>query len=159
MSMLARSSTVTTRTLGRSTARAYGGVGVASTSSRPTIAGAPTVSAARSSPVLRRPAPTTFPRTRTKGRLLGRVTGQASDLGASVVVLVAQPDLVAEPHQRVVLAVDHALLHRDDRVVGDLDALGAHLGAALGDVAHPAPGRPLGELATVVSVQRVHVEL
>jgi hypothetical protein len=52
------------------------------------------------------------------------------------------PDLVAQPHQRVELLVDHALLHRDDRVVGDLDALGADLGAALGDVAHADAGGP-----------------
>src|SRR5439155_21600588 len=44
-------------------------------------------------------------------------------------------DLAAEPDQRVVPAVDDALLHRDDRVVGDLDVFRADLGAALGDVA------------------------
>src|SRR4051812_45341605 len=42
-------------------------------------------------------------------------------LGARVAAL---EDLVAEPDQRVVLAVDHALLHGDQRVVGDLDVLG-----------------------------------
>ena len=40
-----------------------------------------------------------------------------------------------EREQRVVAPVDHALLQRDDRVVGDVDALRADLGAALGDVA------------------------
>src|SRR5262249_51201865 len=40
-------------------------------------------------------------------------------------------DLVAEPDQRVVLAADDAFLHRDQRVVGDLDVLRADLGAAL----------------------------
>src|ERR1022692_3850259 len=44
-------------------------------------------------------------------------------------------DLGAEPDQRVVLAAGHPFLHRDERVVGDLDVLRAHLGAALGDVA------------------------
>src|SRR5690242_7306850 len=38
------------------------------------------------------------------------------------------------PHG-VVEVVHHALLERDDRVVGDVDRLGADLGAALGDVA------------------------
>src|SRR5689334_4616070 len=85
------------------------------------------------------------------------ITG--SDFRAALVVLGAQADLVAEPHQGVVLAIDHALLHRDDRVVGDLDALGADLGAALGDVAHADAGLLLGQLAPVVAVQRVHVEL
>src|SRR4030095_14049013 len=39
--------------------------------------------------------------------------------------------------QRVVEAVDDALLQRNDRVVGDRDVLGAHDGAALRDVAVP----------------------
>src|SRR6478672_1675368 len=82
-----------------------------------------------------------------------------SDLGPAVVVLVADADLVAEPDERVELPVDHALLHRDDRVVGDLDALGAHLGAALGDVAHPDARRALGQAPAVMGVERVHVEL
>src|SRR5689334_16588535 len=83
----------------------------------------------------------------------------SSDLFAAFVVLVAHPDLRAEPHQRVELPVRYALLHRDDRVVGDLDALGADLGAALGDVAHAEAGCVLGHLDPVVLVQRVHVQL
>src|SRR5918995_2345288 len=39
------------------------------------------------------------------------------------------------PDDRVVADVDHPLLERDDRVVGDADPLGAHLGAALRDFA------------------------
>src|SRR5690606_37286458 len=35
----------------------------------------------------------------------------------------------------VVVTVDDAFLKRDDRVVGDGDVLGTHLGAALGDAA------------------------
>ena len=66
---------------------------------------------------------------------------------------------VAEPHQRVVLAVDDALLHRDHRVVGDLDVLGADLGAALGDVAVPEAVLLLGVLLAVARVERVHVQL
>src|SRR4051794_23369653 len=65
------------------------------------------------------------------------VVTSRSELLAARDVLVAEPDLVAQPHQRVVLAVHDSFLHRDDGVVGDLDVLGAHLGAALGDVAHP----------------------
>src|SRR6188508_1017440 len=47
----------------------------------------------------------------------------------------AAEQLVSQPHHRVVLTVGGALLQRDQRIVGDLDVLGAHLGAALGDVA------------------------
>lgn len=65
-----------------------------------------------------------------------------------------------QPHQRVVLAVHRALLERDERVVGDLDVLRAHLGAALGDVAEPQPVLLLGlDGAVAVRVERVHVQL
>src|SRR5439155_16162281 len=46
------------------------------------------------------------------------------------------PQDVADPHHWVVLAVGDSFLQRDQCVVGDLDVLGADLGAALGDVAH-----------------------
>src|SRR3954447_823390 len=76
-----------------------------------------------------------------------------------LVARVAPADLGAQPGDRVVLAVHDAFLHRDDRVVGDVDALGADLRAALGDVAHAETRGVLGELAAVVGVERVHVEL
>src|SRR6478735_3627024 len=73
---------------------------------------------------------------------------------------LAETDLRAQPHERVVVTADHALLHRDDRVVGDLDVLGADLGAALRDVAHPDALFVAGEVRTVFTrVERVHVEL
>src|SRR4051812_15304028 len=53
---------------------------------------------------------------------------------------VNQPLRVQFPPDRaegIVVRVDDALLERDDRVVGDRDAFGTHLGAALGDVAVP----------------------
>src|ERR1051326_548607 len=59
--------------------------------------------------------------------------GLARDLRG--VLVGAAGDLVAQPDQRVVLTPDDPLLHRDQRVVGDLDVLRADLGAALGDVA------------------------
>src|ERR1700748_2722185 len=68
-------------------------------------------------------------------------------------------DLRAEPDQRVVLVPGHALLHRDDRVVGDLDVLGADLGAALGDVAVPEAKVVLSDVPPVGLVGRVHLEL
>src|ERR1700693_1802698 len=73
-------------------------------------------------------------------------------------LLGAPQDLPPEPGHRVVAGVDHPLLHRDDAVVGDLDVLGAHLGAALRDVAH-AEAAIVGQLAPVVDVERVHLEL
>src|SRR6478735_4160931 len=73
---------------------------------------------------------------------------------------LAATDLRAQPHERVVVTADHALLHRDDRVVGDLDVLGADLGAALRDVAHPDALLLPGEVDPVVArVERVHVQL
>jgi hypothetical protein len=44
-------------------------------------------------------------------------------------------DPADELHERVVAAVDDALLQGNDRVVGDVDALGADFGAALRDIA------------------------
>src|SRR4051812_43964669 len=76
-----------------------------------------------------------------------------------VLLLRTPSDLRAEPGQRVVLAVHHALLERDDAVVGEVDALGAHLAAALGDVAVAQAELLLGGVAPVDDVQRVHVEL
>src|SRR5439155_1306944 len=54
--------------------------------------------------------------------------------------------------------VGHPLLEGDDPVVGDVDVLGADLGAALGDVAEPNPGVLLDEGRTIARVQRMHVE-
>ena len=44
------------------------------------------------------------------------------------------PDQSPKPGQRIVELVHHALLERDDGVVGDGDPIGTDLGAALGDV-------------------------
>src|SRR5450756_958256 len=68
-------------------------------------------------------------------------------------------DLRAEPDERVVLAARHALLHRDDRVIGDLDVLGADLGAALGDVAVPEAELVLRDVPAVRLVGGVHLKL
>src|SRR5580692_8899119 len=68
-------------------------------------------------------------------------------------------DLRAEPDQRVEPPSGDALLHRDDRVVGDLDVLGADLGAALGDVAEAEAEVVLRDVAPVGLVGRVHLKL
>src|SRR5882724_5702980 len=74
------------------------------------------------------------------------------------VVPRAPADLGAEPDQRIVLAADDALLQRNQRVVGDLDVLGADLGAALGDVAVAEAEVVLRDLPPVRGVGRVHLE-
>src|SRR6266849_3988873 len=66
-------------------------------------------------------------------------------------------ELPQQPHDGVEV-VGHPLLHRDDAVVGDVDVLGAHLGAALGDVAEADAGLGPRELPAVDGVERVHVE-
>src|SRR5215831_15355337 len=71
------------------------------------------------------------------------------------VVLAAAGDLGAQPDQRVVLAAGHPFLHRDQRIVGDLDVLRTDLGAALGDVAVAEAEVVLGDLAPVGGVGRV----
>src|SRR5215813_11583855 len=67
--------------------------------------------------------------------------------------------LAAEPDQRVVLPPCHPLLQRDQRVIGDLDVLGADLSAALGDVAVAEAEGLLSLLDPVGGVGRVHLQL
>src|SRR5271166_3114221 len=69
----------------------------------------------------------------------------------------AAGDLRAEPHERVVLAARDALLHGDQRVVRDLDVLGADLRAALGDVAVAEAEVVLRDVPAVRLVRRVHL--
>src|SRR5262249_24696457 len=67
------------------------------------------------------------------------------------------PELVQEPHDRIE-CVGGPFLERDDPVVGDVDVLGTHLGAALRDVAEPDTRVVLDEARAVARVQRMHVE-
>src|SRR6478752_7771754 len=68
-------------------------------------------------------------------------------------------ELVPQPYDRVVFAVDRALLQRDQRVVRDLDVLGTHFRAALGDVAEAQAVLLLRLHRTLrPGVERVHVE-
>ena len=65
----------------------------------------------------------------------------------------------AAPAERVIALVRGALLHRDDRVIGDLDVGRADLGTALGDVAQ-AQALPVAQHAVPVpGIQRVHIQL
>src|SRR5215208_2131518 len=59
---------------------------------------------------------------------------------------------------RIEELVDHALLERNDRVVGDRDVLRTHLGAAFRDVAIPNPVRLLERRYTIFRIQRMHLE-
>src|SRR5262249_62089067 len=68
-------------------------------------------------------------------------------------------DLPGEPDDRVVLLRHQPFLEGNDGVVGDVDVLRAHFGAALGDVAIAEPGLGLRQLQAVVDVERVHLEL
>src|SRR5271168_2759679 len=60
--------------------------------------------------------------------------------------------------ERIEEAIDHPLFQRDDGVVGDSDALRAHLGAALGDVAVADALLFAKVRDAVFSVQRIHFE-
>src|SRR6187549_1867440 len=79
-------------------------------------------------------------------------------LGSNMAVASAPPEESEELRQRVVEAVDDALLEGDDRVVRDRDVLGADLGAALGDVAVADAHPVLDEREAVLDVERVHLE-
>src|SRR5882724_7455730 len=59
---------------------------------------------------------------------------------------------------RIVEAIGHALFERDDRVVSDGDALGAHLGATLGDVAVADALLLFQVRQAIFGVERVHLE-
>src|SRR5882762_4287905 len=73
-------------------------------------------------------------------------------------LLLRGAELAQQPHHGIEERVGHPLLERDDGVVGDVDVLGTHFGAALGDVAQPHAGRVLDEGGAVDGVERVHIE-
>src|SRR5262249_52608928 len=91
-----------------------------------------------------RPASSGRAETRGSGRTPGRAALQQA------------PD---EALQRIVELVRDALLHRDDPVVGDPDALGADLGATLRDVAVADAVRLLQVFHPILDVERVHLEV
>src|SRR5438477_4763296 len=89
-----------------------------------------------------------------RGECLGgrrlRLTGRGRDGLAA--------DTAQRPADRVVRARHDALLERDDAVIGDVDVLGAYVGAALRDVAIAETVLRTDELGPVVRVERVHLE-
>src|ERR1700752_3497501 len=85
-------------------------------------------------------------------------SGRSATTWHALVESATTRNLGSEPHDRIELAVHDALLERDQRVVCDLDGLGAHLGAALSDVAHTKTMIILRRVLSIELVQRVHVE-
>src|SRR5262245_38297621 len=71
----------------------------------------------------------------------------------------AAGQLAPGPHHGIVVLGDDPLLEGDDRVVGDVDVLGADVRAALGDVAVAESRLVLDHLPAVVRVERMHLEL
>src|SRR5438105_2126936 len=100
------------------------------------------------------PAGTGTPNSRS--RALAWYSWIFTDARSGLSALLA-PELAQEPHDGIE-RVGRPLLERDDPVVGDVDVLGADLGAALGDVAEPDPRVLLDEASAVAGVQRMHVE-
>src|SRR5205807_10493563 len=66
--------------------------------------------------------------------------------------------LAADEVDRIPVRVGVALLQRDDRVVGDVDVLGTHLRAALGDVAEPETALGARLLHSVEHVLGMHLQ-
>src|SRR5258706_528473 len=70
-----------------------------------------------------------------------------------------RPEQLVEHHRDgVVEARNDAFLQGDDRVVRDLDVLGAHLRAALRDVAVADPHLVLDRGQTILDVEGMHLE-
>src|SRR5262245_548945 len=67
-------------------------------------------------------------------------------------------ELSPEPQDGVVILVDDPFLERNDGVVGDVDAFGADLGAALGDVAQANPHVAADQFRAVDVVEGMHLE-
>src|SRR5581483_3972199 len=63
-----------------------------------------------------------------------------------------------EARDRIVAAVDHPLLQRNDGVVGDADVLRTHIGAAFRDVAIADACLVFHEVDAVPSVEWMHLE-
>ena len=57
-------------------------------------------------------------------------------LGAGFLFLVGSRYLAKQPKERIVVAIHHPLLQRNNPVVSDLNVLGANVGATSGDVTH-----------------------
>src|SRR5262245_4139395 len=100
------------------------------------------------------PAGTGTPNSRSKA--LAWYSWIFTDARSGLSALLA-PELTQQPHDRV-QRVGRPFLERNDPVVGDVDVLGADLGAALGDVAERETSIVRDEARAVARVQGMHVE-
>src|SRR5499426_1771175 len=100
------------------------------------------------------PAGTATPNSRS--RALAWYSWTFTDARSALPALLAA-ELPQQPDDRI-QRIGRPLFQGDDPVVGDLDVLGADLGAALRDVAEPDPRLVLDEARAVARVQRMHVE-
>src|SRR6266849_5156063 len=66
-------------------------------------------------------------------------------------------ELPQEPAHRIVKVIHHALLQRNDGVVGDVNVFGANLRTALGDIAETYAELILEQLRPVRCVERMHL--
>src|ERR1700692_2394666 len=67
-------------------------------------------------------------------------------------------DLANKHDQRIIVLVHYPFLERDDGVVGDVDIFGAHLSAALRDVAETYDQFLLQHLCPRDAVKRMHLK-
>src|SRR6266568_2119682 len=67
-------------------------------------------------------------------------------------------ELLDQPEERIEIAVHHALLERDDAIVGDLDVLRTDVGATARDVAQPRAELSPDRGDPVRRVERMHLE-
>src|SRR5947207_2049441 len=87
------------------------------------------------------------------------VPGLTSKLWISRSILSpASGELSPGPDDRVVELGHHSFLQGNDGIVGNVDVFGAHVGAALGDVAEAQPGLRFDQLESIVGVQGVHLQ-
>src|SRR5262249_40870478 len=100
------------------------------------------------------PAGTATPNSRS--RALAWYSWIFTDARSALPALVAA-ELPQQPDDRI-QRIGRPLLQGNDPVVGDVDVLGADLGAALGDVAEPDARVVLDEAGAIARVQRMHVE-
>src|SRR6202795_2359403 len=70
-----------------------------------------------------------------------------------------RPSNLPNQHEHGIIEfINHALLQRNDRIVRDVDLLGANFGAALGDVAEADAQFILQHAGARFRVERVHFE-
>src|SRR5882724_12794175 len=72
--------------------------------------------------------------------------------------LFGASDLPNQHEHRIIKFIHNALFQRNDRIIRDVDLLGAHFCAALGDVAETDAELILKQLGASLRVERMHFE-